>query len=76
MTLALGNRLPITFPVMLKLVIAALAALIVPVVVILPPDPAPVLNERLNPDASVTSPPALIAALWILPLNDKLLPLM
>jgi hypothetical protein len=47
----------------------------VPVVMTLPPAPAALLNERLNPESSVTSPPALIAVLRTLPLSDRLLPL-
>ena len=51
------------------------AALMVALVVILPPAPAPLVNERSNPVPSVTLPPVLIAPLVIFPLRDKLLPL-
>ena len=51
-------------------------ALMVPLVMMLPPPPATLLNERLNPGPTVTSPAALIEVLLMLPLSDKLDPLM
>ena len=66
-TLALLKMLP------LKL---SCTAFTVPPLVMLPPRPATLLNERLNPPPKVTSPAALIEVLCMLPLSDKLEPLM
>ena len=48
----------------------------VPPLVMLPPAPAALLVVRLYPPPSVTSPAALIEVLLILPLSDRLEPLM
>ena len=66
-TLALLKMLP---------AILSCTAFTVPPLVILPPRPATLLVVRLNPPPRVTSPAALIEVLWMLPLSDRLLPLM